>query len=121
MFSSGRLLRMLSFLPACGNCFIDWRNELWLSVASVWEIFTKVQIGKLPLPSPAGNYLRRQLAMNNIRVLQIGLNHVMRLEDMPLHHRDPFDRLLVAQSQEEQLPIVSADPLIRKYPVTVVW
>ena len=98
------------------DLFTDPRHELWFSVASVWEILTKVQIGKLPLPSPVGPYLREQLAMNHIRVSQIGLGHVMRLEDLPPHHRDPFDRVLIAQNQEERLPIISADPRLRKYP-----
>ncbi len=96
-------------------------NELLLSSASVWEILIKVQIGKLQVPLPTGNYLKRHLTANNIQVLPIRLEHVLRLEQLPLHHRDPFDRILVAQSLEEKMPIVSCDLLFKKYPVKVVW
>ena len=96
-------------------------HELWFSVAGVWEILTKVQIGKLRLPSPAGAYVSAQLVRNNIRVLPITLTHALHLERLPLHHRDPFDRVLIAQSLEEELPIVTADPLLASYSATLVW
>lgn len=96
-------------------------HQLWFSAAGVWEIITKVQIGKLPFPSPAGAYLSRQLARNDVRVLPISLAHVLRLETLPLHHRDPFDRVLLAQSLEEDMPIVTADPLLARYSATLVW
>jgi PIN domain nuclease of toxin-antitoxin system len=101
--------------------FTSSDNELLLSVASVWEVLVKVQIGKLPLPKPTGDYLQRQLAKNAVRVLPIQLRHVLRLEQLPPHHRDPFDRILIAQSLEEELPIMTADPLMKNYAVTLVW
>jgi len=96
-------------------------SDLWLSVASLWEILLKSQAGKLPLPSPAGPYIVKELVKNHIEVLPITLDHVLRLEFLPVHHRDPFDRLLIAQSIEEGWPIVTADPLIARYPVDVIW
>jgi PIN domain nuclease of toxin-antitoxin system len=96
-------------------------NDLWLSVASVWEILIKVRAGKLPLPKPSGPYLLKELAKNRIEVLPIALDHVLRTESLPLHHRDPFDRLLIAQSIEEGWPIVTADPFFARYPVDVIW
>ena len=96
-------------------------SDLWLSVASLWEILLKSQAGKLPLPSPAGPYIVKELVKNHIEVLPITLDHVLRLEFLPVHHRDPFDRLLLAQSIEEGWPIVTADPLIARYPVDVIW
>jgi PIN domain nuclease of toxin-antitoxin system len=96
-------------------------SDLWLSVASIWEILIKVQAGKLPLPEPAGPYLIRKLVQNQIEVLPITLDHVLRTESLPLHHRDPFDRLLIAQSIEEKWPIVTADPWFARYPVDVIW
>jgi PIN domain nuclease of toxin-antitoxin system len=96
-------------------------NDLFLSVVSVWEILIKVQSGKLPLPEPAGPYLVKKLAQNRIEVLPITLDHVLRTESLPLHHRDPFDRLLIAQSIEEEWPIVTADPIFARYPVDVIW
>jgi len=96
-------------------------NDLWLSVASVWEILIKAQAGKLPLPQPSGRYLVKKLAKDRIEVLPITLNHVLRTEALPLHHRDPFDRLLIAQSIEEGWPIITADPWFARYPVDVIW
>lgn len=103
------------------NLFISARNELYFSVVSVWEVLTKVQIGKLDLPRPVGAYLTDQLTQNNTYVLGLSFEHVLRLEALPLHHRDPFDRILVAQSLEEDLPIVTADPLLAKYSANLIW
>jgi PIN domain nuclease of toxin-antitoxin system len=96
-------------------------NDLWVSVVSVWEILLKVQAGRLPLPKPSGPYLVKKLLKDKIEVLPISLDHVLRTESLPLHHRDPFDRLLIAQSIEEGWPIVTADPLFARYPVEVIW
>jgi PIN domain nuclease of toxin-antitoxin system len=96
-------------------------SELFLSVASIWEILIKVRLKKLPLTKPVVPFLREQLANNNIHVLPIVLDHVARLEDLPVHHRDPFDRILVAQSLEEGWPLLSADPLLARYPTELIW
>jgi PIN domain nuclease of toxin-antitoxin system len=96
-------------------------NDLWLSVASLWEILIKVQAGKLPLPEPAGPYLVRKLSQNRIEVLPITLDHVLKTESLPFHHRDPFDRMIIAQGIEEKWPIVTADPLFGRYAVDVIW
>jgi PIN domain nuclease of toxin-antitoxin system len=95
--------------------------ELWWSVASIWEAITKVQIGKLSLPQPAGEFLTSELASNGVRVLPVTLDHVLRIESLPLHHRDPFDRMLVAQSIEQGWPIVTADPHFNSYSAQVIW
>jgi PIN domain nuclease of toxin-antitoxin system len=95
--------------------------ELWWSVASVWEAITKVQIGKLSLPEPSGAFLTSELASNGVRILPVTLDHVLRIESLPLYHRDPFDRMLVAQSIEEGWPIVTADPHFKSYPAHVLW
>lgn len=95
--------------------------DVWISVASLWEIITKVQIGKLALPSPVGDYLSAKLKANGILVLPITFDHVKRLEGLPLHHRDPFDRILIAQSLEEKLPVITSDPLFARYLVEVIW
>jgi len=96
-------------------------SELFLSVASVWEIVTKVALGKLPLPGKPSQYLPSQIAINGISLLPIHTRHVFRLETLPMHHRDPFDRILIAQSLEEDLPIVSSDSLLRLYDSTIIW
>jgi PIN domain nuclease of toxin-antitoxin system len=95
--------------------------ETWFSVAGIWEIVTKVQVGKLSLPRPAGAFVKSELSSNGVQVLGITLDHVLRLESLDLHHRDPFDRILIAQSLEEKLPIVTSDPLFALYPVEVIW
>ena len=96
-------------------------EDVWISVASLWEIIAKVQVGKLSLPTPVGEYLSKKLLGNGVSVLPLTFAHVRRLEDLPLHHRDPFDRILVAQSLEEKLPLISADPLLKKYSVQLIW
>jgi PIN domain nuclease of toxin-antitoxin system len=111
----GRLSR------AAAEIFTNGNNELFLSVASVWEIVIKVQIGKLPLPSPVAGYVKRQLAVNRVQTLPVSFEHVLRVEQLPLHHGDPFDRILVAQSMEEKMPIISGDPIFKKYPAKLMW
>jgi PIN domain nuclease of toxin-antitoxin system len=96
-------------------------NDLWLSAASVWEILIKVQAGKLPLPEPAGRYLVKQAAENRIEVLPISLDHILRIEKLAMYHRDPFDRVLIAQSIEEKLPLVTCDPHFERYPIELIW
>jgi len=96
-------------------------EDVWISVASLWEIIAKVQVGKLSLPRPVGEYLSEKLLGNGVSVLPLTFAHVRRLADLPLHHRDPFDRILVAQSLEEKLPLISADPLVKKYSVQLIW
>jgi PIN domain nuclease of toxin-antitoxin system len=95
--------------------------DLSLSVASFWEILIKVQSGKLNFPRPAGSYMLRRLAENRIKSLPISIDHLLALERLPMHHRDPFDRMLIAQSMEEDWPIITADPMFKQYPIQVIW
>jgi PIN domain nuclease of toxin-antitoxin system len=88
---------------------------------SLWEAIQKAQVGKLSVPLPAGPFLTGELSSNQVRLLPVSLSHVLRVEELPLHHRDPFDRLLIAQSIEEKWPIVTADPWFAHYPVDVIW
>jgi len=98
-------------------------SEVWWSVVSLWEAIQKAQVGKLSLslPLPAGPFLTGELRSNHVRLLPVSLSHVLRVEELPLHHRDPFDRLLIAQSIEEGWPIVTADPWFARYAVDVIW
>jgi PIN domain nuclease of toxin-antitoxin system len=96
-------------------------SERFLSVASIWEVLIKVRIGKLPLPVPAGNYLTTKMGANGVSVLSIKLEHVLQIEKLQLHHRDPFDRILIAQSLQEGWPIITSDPVFKKYPIRVIW
>ena len=94
---------------------------LSLSIANLWEILIKVQSGKLKLPRPAGPYVLKKLAENEIEMLPISIDHMLALERLPMHHRDPFDRMLIAQSMEEDWPIITADPMFKQYPIRVIW
>ena len=96
-------------------------SELFLSFASIWEILIKVQLEKLRLPRPAGPFVIRKLAENRIEALRINLDHLLAFEGLPMHHRDPFDRMLIAQAINESLPIVTADKIFARYPVEIIW
>lgn len=101
--------------------FTDTGNELLFSVVSGWEIAIKAGIGKLRASEDLGSYLSGQLSDNSMRVLPVYLSHAVRVAELPDHHRDPFDRLLVAQALVEDVPLVSVDPEISRYPVDIVW
>lgn len=95
--------------------------DVWISVASLWEIIVKTQVGKLKLPRPVGGYLTAKLTANGVSVLPLTFDHVKRLEELPPHHRDPFDRIMIAQCLEEELPVVTSDPLFERYPIQLIW
>lgn len=97
------------------------RNECFVSIASGWEMAIETSLGKLRLPRPIGAFLDTQLAVNRFRLLAVELSHLERVSDLPFHHRDPFDRLLVAQALEEQLSVISADRVFARYGVKRTW
>lgn len=99
----------------------DADNRKLVSIASCWEIAIKVGLGKLDLGEPAGTFLPRQIARNNFELLPISLGHATMVQELITHHRDPFDRLLVAQAMAERLPLVSADEIFDQYGITRVW
>lgn len=91
-------------------------NDVFLSVASIWEAVIKFGIGKLPLPSPPADYLPAQRIAHRIASLPIEEAAMRHLANLPLLHRDPFDRMLVAQALEHALTIVTVDSVVREYP-----
>ncbi len=95
--------------------------DLLLSVGSLWEIAIKVSIGKLSLPDSYDKFIPQQMALNDIEMLPLNLAHLEVVVTLPLHHRDPFDRLLIAQAMVENLPIVSADGMFDNYGVNREW
>lgn len=95
-------------------------NLLYLSAASAWEIAIKHGLGKLRLPDPPVIYVPAQIAALGVQPLPIEYQHALHVATLPPHHRDPFDRLLVAQAQLDDLAILTADPLIAAYDVTTV-
>ena len=99
----------------------DGRNEIFLSAASAWEIAIKVARKRLILPEPPGRYVAERMSLHNFQGLPIQISHALHIYNLPAHHQDPFDRLLVAQSQLEKLPILTADPEIAQYDVEILW
>lgn len=99
----------------------DPENECMVSIASAWEVAIKCGLGKLRLSLPAGRYVSEHVAENRFRILDIQLRHVARVEVLANHHRDPFDRILIAQALEEGIPVVTADQIFRKYGVKRIW
>jgi PIN domain nuclease of toxin-antitoxin system len=96
-------------------------NSLILSVVSVWEMQIKHQLGKLKLDIPLKTLIENQLATNNLQILTVELAHIWALGSLPLHHRDPFDRLLIAQTMVEDAFLVSKDEALSDYPVKLLW
>ncbi len=99
----------------------DETNELWLSVASVWEMGIKVALGKLPLPEPLDSYLPSRMAQLGVRSLNIRTTHALQSASLPLHHRDPFNRMLIAQAQVEQMTVATSDSQLKLYEVPLLW
>lgn len=96
-------------------------NLLFLSVASAWEIVIKARLGKLTLPEAPEIYIPNRLKMNRFESLAIQMVHALQVTHLPDLHRDPFDRIIIAQSQVERMPIVTVDRQIMQYSVDVIW
>jgi PIN domain nuclease of toxin-antitoxin system len=108
-------------LSLAAKTLMESEVDLLLSVASLWEISIKVGIGKLDLPKLFDVFIPEQLEINEIELLPIELKHLTPLTSLPLHHRDPFDRLLISQSLVEELTILSADKIFDRYAVNRSW
>ena len=104
-------------LDICQNS----ENILLVSVASLWEMQIKLQLGKLKLHMPLAELVSAQQQVNKIQILDVKLEHVMALGELPPHHRDPFDRLLIAQTKIEKAILLSRDTIFADYPVKVTW
>lgn len=94
--------------------------ELLISAATVGEMAIKASLGRLTLPGPVETYLAEKVGQG-YRMLAISWTHAAGVEDLPWHHRDPFDRLLVAQALSERCPVITRDRVFRKYGVEVIW
>jgi PIN domain nuclease of toxin-antitoxin system len=106
--------------PAKG-AICDAANRKLISPASSWEIAIKVSLKKLDLGAPYRGYIHMHMVRNHFELLQVTDEHLAGVVDLPFHHRDPFDRMLVAQSLYEGVPIVSADLQLDAYGVTRIW
>ena len=92
-----------------------------LSVASIWEMQIKLQLGKLTITMPLAELIESQQQTNNLDILPITLAHVLALQNLPLYHKDPFDRLLIAQAGIEEAVLISSDAVFAKYDVWLLW
>jgi PIN domain nuclease of toxin-antitoxin system len=101
------------------KALLDPGNELYLSAASSWEIAIKYALGKLPLPEAPTTYVPSRMQSSGVIGLAIEHAHALHVDSLPPHHRDPFDRLLVAQAQLEAMSILTADRVFALYPVTI--
>lgn len=109
------------FHPDVRDLLVDETNDLVLSAASSWEIAIKYALGKLPLPEPPRDYVVSRMRYGGVEPLPISHTHALQVADLPPHHRDPFDRLLVAQSQLEKLSLLTSDAIFEHYDVPLVW
>ena len=107
--------------PRLRSLLADGRNDLHVSIASVWELQIKVMLGKLSLDMPLDRVIATQRDENGLKFLPINVAHVVEHERLPMHHRDPFDRMLVAQARVEGLVLLSADAQLKRYDVRLAW
>ena len=96
-------------------------TDIHLSLASIWEVAIKFNKGKLDLPLPFDEFVHVTIHTYSLRILNIQIPHLRRVARMPLHHRDPFDRMLFAQSQVENIPVITNDAAFDHYPVERIW
>jgi len=106
--------------PRLRGLLLDPLVERWVSVVTHWEIATKVSIGKLDMPSDSAFYVR-QIANLQAKTLNVNLQHSLGMHGLPMHHRDPFDRLLISQAIVENLTLASRDRCFREYAVEWIW
>jgi PIN domain nuclease of toxin-antitoxin system len=99
---------------------IDTKTNLYFSIASLWEMSIKINIGKLQLDRPF-EYLSKELQYLNVQILPITVKDTEFYANLPLHHRDPFDRILVAQAMNHSLILISRDPAFDNYPIQRLW
>ena len=99
----------------------DGKQDFYLSAVSSWEISIKASSGKLPLPGPPSSFVPRVLAEQGITPLPILHQHALAVYDLPKHHTDLFDRLLIAQALTEEMVVLTSDSVFRRYTVPIVW
>jgi PIN domain nuclease of toxin-antitoxin system len=107
--------------PLAKEIFLDSDNELLLSAVTGFEITVKYSVGKLHLTEPPKDFISNRIQANALTELPISMSHTFALQDLPLHHEDPFDRLLVAQAIVNQLPLLSSDEQLSAYDIKRLW
>jgi PIN domain nuclease of toxin-antitoxin system len=105
----------------CRGIMENGRAEIYFSAASAWELSIKARLGKLRLPGPPAQCIPAFMAKQGLRPLPVTHLHALKVYDLPLHHPDPFDRLIIAQAITEEMTVLTSDRDFRKYAVDVVW
>ncbi len=101
--------------------YLDKSNEVYLSAASIWEMAIKISLGRLTLEDPLENFIAMHALGNGMKILEIRPKHLYKIEDLPFHHRDPFDRVIIAQSMLESYFVLGSDKAFDSYPIRRVW
>lgn len=101
--------------------FLNTQNEIYLSMASVWEMAIKSSIGKLKLPLKVSEYVISRTQQHGIYLEEIKMEHLAKIEKFPFHHRDPFDRLIIAQSIVAKFTVLTSDPKFSAYAIRTIW
>lgn len=107
--------------PKVREIMEDEEKDLFLSAASIWEMAIKLRLRRLQLPKKPNLYLSEQMAMNAIQSLSITMQHALKVYSLPDIHKDPFDRIIIAQALSEDMPILTKDGDIPKYSVQTIW
>ena len=110
----------LQLSKKAGNILEDEQEKKYVSIASIWEIAIKMNIERLNLDYPFKD-IKPKLRFENIEILSISFSHTQQILNLPLHHRDPFDRMIIAQSIAENLTIISKDKNFSLYPIKLLW
>jgi len=103
------------------NIYLDEKNKIFISIASLWEIAIKISLNKLSISMRLPEFVQEHVIANEISIMPIELTHIYNLENLPFYHRDPFDRLIIAQSMAEKINILSNDTVFDRYPVKRIW
>ena len=101
--------------------YLDKDNDIYLSGASIWEMAIKISLDRLKLSEPLDSFIKNHALANNIKILEIISIHLYKLESLPFHHRDPFERAIIAQSMTEGYTVLGDDKAFDSYPIERVW
>ena len=107
--------------PKARSLIEDEANQVYLSMASLWEMGIKISTGKLTFAQPLEKFIPQLLVANDFRIINVDLRHIGTITTLPFHHRDPFDRLLIAQAMVANMPLLSTDSAFDAYPITRLW
>ena len=101
--------------------YLNAENIIFFSLASIWEMAIKISLKKLSIGEPLKDFIQKQIKCNDIKILNIEIKHILSLENLPYYHRDPFDRLIISQSMNENIPVLSSDKIFDLYPIKRIW